>query len=86
MSKKDFDNPTFLKADCEGPRQPWHDLHCKIEDAVVYDVYKNFKHCWWKVVKWHPIGLMWRKGMHWFDDVFVDLKRVSWILSADKQG
>lgn len=74
------------KAESEGPRQPWHDLHCKIEGPAVYDVYKNFEQRWSRAAKWHGFGLMCRKGLHWSDDVFVDLKRVSWIISPDKQG
>lgn len=82
----DFHNPTFPKADSEGPRQPWHDLHCKIEGPAVYDVYENFKQRWMRAAKWHGMSIMFNKGLHWADDVFVDLKRVSWILSPDKQG
>ena len=25
-----------------GPRQPWHDIHCKLEGPVAWDVYHNF--------------------------------------------
>ncbi|KAJ6336369.1 hypothetical protein OIU78_012882 [Salix suchowensis] len=32
----DYHNPTF-PAGTKGPRQPWHDLHCKIEGPAAYD-------------------------------------------------
>ncbi|MCO5606249.1 hypothetical protein L7F22_060436 [Adiantum nelumboides] len=80
----DFHNPTFSKADSSGPRQPWHDLHCKIEGAAAYDVYKNFEQRWWKAAKWHRVSMMCRKGLRWADDVFVDLDRVPWIVSPNK--
>ncbi|KAI5068730.1 hypothetical protein GOP47_0017075 [Adiantum capillus-veneris] len=80
----DFHSPTFSKADSSGPRQPWHDLHCKIERAAAYDVYRNFEQSWWKAAKWHRISMMCRKGLCWSDDVFVDLDRVPWIVSPSK--
>eukprot|EP00250_Pteridium_aquilinum_P005314 c15429_g1_i1 orf=299-2836(-) len=81
---EDFHNPTFPKADSTGPRQPWHDLHCKIEGAAAYDVYKNFEQRWKRAAKWHGFGMKFRKGLHWSDDVFVDLERVPWIVSPGK--
>ncbi|KAK1296904.1 Phospholipase D delta [Acorus calamus] len=51
----DFHNPTFA-ADGKGPRQPWHDLHCKIEGPAAYDVLTNFVQCWKKAIKWSELG------------------------------
>ncbi|KAL3634928.1 hypothetical protein CASFOL_021982 [Castilleja foliolosa] len=42
----DYDNPSLKEGIC--PRQPWHDLHCKIEGPGVYDVLKNFEQRWLK--------------------------------------
>ena len=25
-----------------GPREPWHDIHCKLEGPIAYDVFQNF--------------------------------------------
>jgi len=29
-----------------GPRQPWHDLHCKLEGPAVWDLITNFEQRW----------------------------------------
>ena len=31
-----------------GPRQPWHDIHCKLEGPVATDVIVNFVQRWLK--------------------------------------
>ncbi|XP_058097277.1 phospholipase D delta-like isoform X2 [Magnolia sinica] len=52
----DFHNPTFpARARC--PRQPWHDLHCKIEGPAAYDVMTNFEQRWRKATKWREFRL-----------------------------
>ena len=33
---------------CAGPRQPWHDIHCKLEGPVATDVLVNFVQRWLK--------------------------------------
>ncbi|KAF8411885.1 hypothetical protein HHK36_004443 [Tetracentron sinense] len=74
----DFHNPTFPSR-ARGPRQPWHDLHCKIEGPAAYDVMKNFEQRWRKATKWRDFGL--KKVTHWHDDALIKLDRISWILS-----
>ena len=29
-----------------GPREPWHDIHSKVEGRIAYDVYLNFYERW----------------------------------------
>ena len=45
--KDDFRNQmvdsTVLNVEKEGPREPWHDIHCKLEGSIAYDVHKNFR-------------------------------------------
>ncbi|KAL0366002.1 UNVERIFIED_CONTAM: Phospholipase D delta [Sesamum radiatum] len=53
--KDDFHNPTFPPGK-KGPRQPWHDLHCKLEGPAAYDVLKNFEQRWRKATKWSEFG------------------------------
>ena len=48
--KGDFYNgylPNDVK-DVHGPRQPFHDIHCKLEGPVAYDVFQNFIERWKK--------------------------------------
>ncbi|PKA54202.1 Phospholipase D delta [Apostasia shenzhenica] len=75
----DFYNPTFPQG-TRGPRQPWHDMHCKIEGPAAYDVLKNFEQRWrmatkqWAIDRFKPIS-------YWKDDALLKLERISWILS-----
>lgn len=77
----DFHNPTFPN-ETKGPRQPWHDLHCKIEGPAAYDVLTNFEQRWRKSTKWREFRWHIKKGTaHWNDDALIKLERISWILS-----
>ncbi|KAK8916872.1 Phospholipase D delta [Platanthera zijinensis] len=77
----DFHNPTFPN-ETTGPRQPWHDLHCKIEGPAAYDVLTNFEQRWRKSTKWREFKWRFKKGTsHWNDDALIKLERISWILS-----
>ncbi|MED6160425.1 hypothetical protein PIB30_051398 [Stylosanthes scabra] len=49
--QNDHHNPTF-PAGIKCPRQPWHDLHCKIEGPAVYDILTNFEQRWRKAARW----------------------------------
>ncbi|CAK9178374.1 unnamed protein product [Ilex paraguariensis] len=76
----DYHNPTF-SAGTKGPRQPWHDLHCKIEGPAAYDVLTNFEQRWRKATKWSEFGLRFKRVTHWHDDALLKIERISWILS-----
>ncbi|CAN0878527.1 Phospholipase D delta, partial [Linum grandiflorum] len=52
----DFHNPTF-PSNARSPRQPWHDLHCKIEGPAAYDILTNFEQRWRKAQKWRDFRL-----------------------------
>ena len=54
-------------AEAGGPRQPWHDWHCKIEGPAAYDILTNFEQRWRKATLWH-------------DDELIQIERISWIL------
>merc|ERR1712223_886445 len=30
----------------EGPREPWHDIHCQLTGPIAYDVFLNFYERW----------------------------------------
>lgn len=47
--KNDFRNRVFPTLNSEsGPREPWHDIHSRIEGPLAYDVMKNFEERWGK--------------------------------------
>ncbi|XP_015878934.3 phospholipase D delta [Ziziphus jujuba] len=73
----DIHNPTF-SSNSRGPRQPWHDLHCKIEGPAAYDILTNFEQRW-KKAKWRDFRL--KKVTPWNDDSLIKLDRISWILT-----
>ncbi|KAK3129562.1 hypothetical protein QOZ80_6BG0481700 [Eleusine coracana subsp. coracana] len=75
--ENDYHNPTF-PAGAKGPRQPWHDLHCRIDGPAAYDVLKNFEQRWRKATKWRS---RFKSVSHWKDDALIKLERISWILS-----
>ncbi|KAL6639645.1 hypothetical protein ACP70R_023375 [Stipagrostis hirtigluma subsp. patula] len=75
--KDDFHNPTF-PVNKHGPRQPWHDLHCKIEGPAAYDVLTNFEQRWKKAAKW-KVSV--RRAVSWQHDALVKINRMSWIIS-----
>lgn len=75
----DFHNPTLPREETKGPRQPWHDLHCKIEGPAAYDVLKNFEQRWRKATKFWVFSNF-KRTSHWRDDALLKLDRISWIL------
>ncbi|KAF6135652.1 hypothetical protein GIB67_028223 [Kingdonia uniflora] len=75
----DYHNPTL--AGKKGPRQPWHDLHSRLEGPAAYDVLKNFEQRWRKATKWSEFGQRFKKISHSHDDALIKLERISWILS-----
>lgn len=75
--QNDYHNLTF-PASAKGPRQPWHDLHCRIDGPAAYDVLKNFEQRWRKATKWRD---RFKRVSHWKDDALIKLERISWILS-----
>ena len=46
----DFHQPNFLGSSITkgGPREPWHDIHCRLEGPVAWDVLFNFEQRWRK--------------------------------------
>lgn len=76
VHKDDYHNPSFTgKADgC--PREPWHDLHCKIDGPAAYDVLTNFEERWLKAAK--PRGL--KKLKTSYDDALLRIERMDDII------
>ncbi|CAO2835004.1 unnamed protein product [Amaranthus hypochondriacus] len=53
--KDDYHNPCFQGNTTGCPREPWHDLHCKIDGPAAYDVLTNFQERWLRAAKPHGI-------------------------------
>ncbi|KAF0921473.1 hypothetical protein E2562_007013 [Oryza meyeriana var. granulata] len=48
--RADFHQPNFPGASINkgGPREPWHDIHCRVEGPAAWDVLDNFEQRWRK--------------------------------------
>ncbi|KAK6150272.1 hypothetical protein DH2020_015204 [Rehmannia glutinosa] len=65
----------------KAPREPWHDMHCRIDGPAAYDVLINFAQRWRKTTKWREFSLLKKTRSHWHDDAMIKIERISWILS-----
>ncbi|GMI78800.1 ARABIDOPSIS THALIANA PHOSPHOLIPASE D DELTA, phospholipase D delta [Hibiscus trionum] len=74
--KGDIHNPTFPN-NAYGPRQAWHDLHCRVEGPAAHDILTNFEQRWRKASKWRDFKV--RKVSPWQEDALIKLDRVPWI-------
>lgn len=74
----------FLQSGTKAPRQPWHDLHCRIDGAAAYDVLINFEQRWRKATKWKEFAILFKQTSQWNDDALIRLERISWILSPSQ--
>ncbi|KAL5552172.1 hypothetical protein UlMin_002348 [Ulmus minor] len=73
----DFHNPNFTEPGEGCPREPWHDLHCRIDGPAAYDVLTNFEERWLKASKQR--GLQKLKSSH--DDALLKIERISDFVS-----
>ncbi|GAA0181624.1 phospholipase [Lithospermum erythrorhizon] len=51
VHKDDYHNPNYTGPATGCPREPWHDLHSRIDGPAAYDVLKNFEERWLKASK-----------------------------------
>ncbi|CAB80782.1 phospholipase D-like protein [Arabidopsis thaliana] len=72
----DYHNPTFTGNVSGCPREPWHDLHSKIDGPAAYDVLTNFEERWLKAAKPHRIN----KLKTSYDDALLRIDRIPDIL------
>ncbi|XP_015961566.1 phospholipase D beta 2 [Arachis duranensis] len=75
LHKDDYHNPTFTGNVGGCPREPWHDLHSKIDGPAAYDVLKNFEERWLRASKPHGI-----KKLKKYDDALLKLERIPDII------
>ncbi|XVF13227.1 hypothetical protein REPUB_Repub08aG0190500 [Reevesia pubescens] len=76
VHKDDYSNPCFTEPHAGCPREPWHDLHCRIDGPAAYDVLTNFEERWLKASK--PHGL--QKLMTSHDDALLKIERIPEIV------
>ncbi|XP_024993956.1 phospholipase D gamma 1-like [Cynara cardunculus var. scolymus] len=79
VHKDDYHQPNFTGPTDGCPREPWHDLHSRIEGPAAYDLLKNFEERWLRASKPHGI----RKIKKSSDDSLLKLDRIPDILGID---
>ncbi|KAL4586048.1 hypothetical protein LXL04_010679 [Taraxacum kok-saghyz] len=78
----DFHNPTFTGNNLVGcPREPWHDMHSKIDGPAAYDIMKNFEERWLKASK--ATGVKKLKAM--YDEALVKIQNMPQFLTVNDQ-
>ncbi|XP_061966960.1 phospholipase D beta 2-like [Populus nigra] len=78
VHKDDYHNPTFTGSVANCQREPWHDLHSRIDGPAAYDVLTNFEDRWMKAAK--PKGL--RKLKTSYDDALLRIDRIPDIIGV----
>ncbi|XP_022770329.1 phospholipase D beta 2-like [Durio zibethinus] len=78
LHKDDYHNPTFTGNVAGCPREPWHDLHCRIDGPAAYDVLVNFEERWYKAAKPHGI----KKLKMSYDDALLRIERIPDIIGV----
>ncbi|XP_076913644.1 phospholipase D gamma 1-like [Bidens hawaiensis] len=79
LHKDDYHQPNYTGPTTGCPREPWHDLHSRIEGPAAYDVLQNFEERWRRASK--PQGI--RKMKKTVDDSLLVLERIPEILGID---
>ncbi|XP_062195657.1 phospholipase D beta 2-like isoform X2 [Phragmites australis] len=74
-----FKNSSVQTVDARGPRQPWHDLHSKIDGPAAYDVLQTFQERRLKVAKRHGI----KKLAKSYDDALLSIERIPKIININ---
>ncbi|XP_048229820.1 phospholipase D beta 1 isoform X2 [Ricinus communis] len=75
VHKDDYHNPTFAEPGVV--REPWHDLHSKIDGPAAYDILVNFEERWLKASKPHGIHKLKASS---YDDALLRFERIPEII------
>ncbi|KAI3501207.1 hypothetical protein L1887_29070 [Cichorium endivia] len=81
LHKDDFHQPNYTGPTTGCPREPWHDLHSRIEGPAAYDLLKNFEERWLRASKPQGIRSKMKKSV---DDSLLQLDRIPDILGIDE--
>ncbi|XP_076900967.1 phospholipase D gamma 1-like [Bidens hawaiensis] len=79
LHKDDYHQPNYTGPTTGCPRQPWHDLHSRIEGPAAYDVLRNFEERWRRASK--PQGI--HKMKKTVDDSLLIIERIAEIIGID---
>ncbi|KAK9927360.1 hypothetical protein M0R45_024545 [Rubus argutus] len=63
VHKDDNHNLTFSEPVIGCPREPWHDLHSKIDGPAAYDILTNFEQRWGMASKPHGLHKLKKRGL-----------------------
>ncbi|GAA0147122.1 phospholipase [Lithospermum erythrorhizon] len=80
VHRDDYHNPNYAVPPAGCPREPWHDLHSRIDGPAAYDVLTNFEERWMKASKSHKI----RKIKSFYDDALLKLDRIPEVLGVEE--
>ncbi|XP_059645611.1 phospholipase D beta 1-like [Cornus florida] len=78
----DYHNPNFTGPAVGCPREPWHDLHSRIDGPAAYDILTNFEQRWLRASKPHGLQKI-KKMKSSYDDSLLKIERISDILKMD---
>ncbi|KAL8207779.1 hypothetical protein R6Q57_007191 [Mikania cordata] len=79
LHKDDYHQPNYTGPTTGCPREPWHDLHSRIEGPAAYDVLQNFEERWRRASK--PRGIYKMKKST--DDSLLIIERIPDILGIE---
>ncbi|CAI9274333.1 unnamed protein product [Lactuca saligna] len=80
LHKDDYHQPNYTGPTTGCPREPWHDLHSRIEGPAAYDVLKNFEERWLRASTPHGISRIKKSS----DDSLLKIDRIPDIVRIDE--
>ncbi|XP_023772107.1 phospholipase D gamma 1 [Lactuca sativa] len=80
LHKDDYHQPNYTGPTSGCPREPWHDLHSRIEGPAAYDVLKNFEERWLRASTPHGISRIKKSS----DDSLLQIDRIPDIVRIDE--
>ncbi|RYQ79804.1 hypothetical protein Ahy_Scaffold1g106625 isoform A [Arachis hypogaea] len=78
--RDDFHNPNFKGPITGCPREPWHDLHSRIDGPAAYDILTNFEERWLRAIKMSKL----QKMKSSYDDSLLKVDRIADIVGIDQ--
>ncbi|GFQ03266.1 phospholipase d delta [Phtheirospermum japonicum] len=78
----DYSNPSLEHKGENGPRQPWHDHHCRIEGPSSYDVLTNIEQRWRKAITSSKIRKLFKRPKgSCLEDALIEVRKDDLITS-----